>query len=169
LLWSVLISGYPPEAFDKLVELAATFPENAGNHVAYMSRYGTARHRDWLGANEVREQMRAAAAKFFDSYDVLLMPVNQVPAIPHDHSEPQAARQVTIDGVAHEYYEMTAWIALATALFLPATAIPVGRTASGLPVGMQIVAPYLEDFTGLDFAARAEQVLGGFEAPPGFE
>jgi amidase len=168
LLWPIMLSGYPDETFGEMVKLASTLPENAGHHLAYMARYGTERHRDWLGANEVREQMCSIVADFFTRYDVLLMPVNQVPAIPHDHSEPQAARTIEINGRTHQYFDLLAWIALATALNLPAVSMPVGRTASGLPVGMQIVGPHLEDYTPIEFAMRAEEVLGGFEPPSAF-
>ncbi len=48
---------------------------------------------------------------------------------------------------------------------LPATVAPVGRLANGLPVGMQIVGPYLEDRTPIDFARHLADVVGGFEAP----
>jgi amidase len=34
-----------------------------------------------------------------------------------------------------------------------------------LPVGIQIVGPYLEDRTPLAFAAQLESLLGGFEPP----
>jgi amidase len=50
---------------------------------------------------------------------------------------------------------------------LPATAIPTGRLIDGLPMGIQAVAPYLEDRTSLRFAALVEQELGGFVAAPG--
>ncbi|HEV8717191.1 MAG TPA: hypothetical protein VGX03_30770 [Candidatus Binatia bacterium] len=43
-----------------------------------------------------------------------------------------------------------------------------GVTPAGLPVGMQIVGPYLEDRTPIDFARRLAEVVGGFEAPPGY-
>jgi len=35
---------------------------------------------------------------------------------------------------------------------LPATATPIGRTAPGLPIGVQIIGPYLEDLTTIAFA-----------------
>jgi amidase len=47
----------------------------------------------------------------------------------------------------------------------PATVVPVGRTASGLPVGMQIIGAYLEDHTTIDVAARIGEIATGF-APP---
>ena len=51
---------------------------------------------------------------------------------------------------------------------LAATAAPVGRTAQGLPVGLQVLGPYLEDATPIDFADRMSTVVGGFVPPPGF-
>jgi amidase len=36
----------------------------------------------------------------------------------------------------------------------------------GLPMGVQIVGPYLQDRTPLRFAQLVEQALGGFEPPP---
>ncbi|WP_405164495.1 hypothetical protein OG203_05085 [Nocardia sp. NBC_01499] len=49
-----------------------------------------------------------------------------------------------------------------------ATAAPIGRTPEGLPFGMQIVGPYLEDHTTLRFAELIEQEFGGFSPPLGF-
>jgi len=36
-----------------------------------------------------------------------------------------------------------------------------------LPVGIQIVGPYLEDATSIDVAARLADVVGGFRPTPG--
>ena len=60
------------------------------------------------------------------------------------------------------------WIALAGLSGCPATIVPVGRTKGGLPVGLQIVGPYLEDATPIDVGARLADVLGGFVPPPGY-
>jgi amidase len=51
---------------------------------------------------------------------------------------------------------------------LPVTVAPVGRTPAGLPVGVQIVGPHLEDRTPIDFAQRMADVVGRFEPPPGY-
>jgi len=96
-----------------------------------------------------------------------LMPVAMVPAIPHDHSEPFPERVIEVNGVTRPYTDLMAWVALATLTHLPATVVPVGRTASGLPVGIQIVGPYLEDRTTLAVARLIEGLLGGFVPPPG--
>jgi len=50
---------------------------------------------------------------------------------------------------------------------LPSTLAPVGRTPAGLPVGPQVVGPYLEDRTTIDFATRLADVIGGYTPPPG--
>ena len=118
-------------------------------------------------ANERREQLRALMAEFFRDVDALLMPVAVVPAIPHDHSEPFADRVIRSNGGSRPYTDLIGWIALATVTYLPATVVPVGRTASGLPVGIQIVGPYLEDRTTLAVARLIEELLGGFVAATG--
>jgi amidase len=46
--------------------------------------------------------------------------------------------------------------------------VPAGRTAGGLPVGVQIVGPYLEDRTTLGAGRAIVDVLGGFAPPPGY-
>jgi amidase len=53
--------------------------------------------------------------------------------------------------------------------YLPATIAPVGLAKNGLPVGIQIVSPYLEDKTSIHFAELLEETIGGFTAPPGFD
>jgi amidase len=76
-------------------------------------------------------------------------------------------RRIRVNGEERPYLENVAWPGLVTMAWLPSTVIPVGRTAAGLPVGVQIVGPYLEDRTPLAFARAAERVLGGFTPPPG--
>ena len=57
---------------------------------------------------------------------------------------------------------------VATLPGLPATAVPIERTDTGLPVGIQIVGPYLEDRTTLAFARLVEREFGGFVPPRAF-
>jgi len=51
---------------------------------------------------------------------------------------------------------------------LPATVAPVTRSASGLPIGVQIVSRLYGDLTTIAVAGMLEERLGGFRAPPGF-
>jgi amidase len=51
---------------------------------------------------------------------------------------------------------------------LPATVIPIDHSQAGLPIGVQIVGPYLEDRTPIAFAELLEREFGGFVPPPGY-
>lgn len=98
----------------------------------------------------------------------VLCPVCPVPAFPHDHSPDMDARTITVDGQVRPYWDQTAWVAPASAAFLPAVSVPAGLTVGGLTVGLQVIASYLEDRTALDLGRRIEEVLGGFLAPHAF-
>ena len=65
-------------------------------------------------------------------------------------------------------WDLNAWMAPAGACYLPATVIPVGRVANGLPVGIQIVGPYLEDRTTLDLGKHLLELVAGCPQPSGF-
>ena len=89
-------------------------------------------------------------------------------AFPHDHSE-ISARSLEVDGAARPYLDQVFWAGFIGAVLLPATAVPVGVDPSGLPIGLQVVGPFLGDRTTIDFARHMEDALGGFTAPPGYE
>jgi Asp-tRNA(Asn)/Glu-tRNA(Gln) amidotransferase A subunit family amidase len=55
----------------------------------------------------------------------------------------------------------------ATMAGLPVTVAPIDRSQNGLPIGMQIIGPYLEDRTTIAFAEYIEREIGGFVPPPG--
>ena len=166
LLYPILLGTMAQESFDGFVALASQLPVEDDGGLARSVRFATLRHRDWLFAHERREQVRATMADFFRDVDALLMPVTVVPAIPHDHSEPFTDRVIRADGGERPYTDLFGWIALTTLAYLPATVVPVGRTRDGLPVGVQIVGPYLEDRTTLAVGRCVSEVLGGFTPPP---
>jgi amidase len=166
LLFGVLANGFPPEAlagFDAaaagLVGVPGTQPE--------IVRAIAQRHREWVVTNEQRAQMRVAWERYFETHDVLLAPVMPTVAFPHDHSE-YTTRTIVVNGTALPYIHQLFWAGLTNVVYLPAVAAPVGLARSGLPVGIQIVAPYLEDRTAIRFAALLADAIGGFVAPPGF-
>ena len=129
------------------------------------SAWARASHRDWLDVDEQRQRVRAHCAQLFRDHDVLLCPVAPVAAIPHDQ-RPMAERTIVIDGEERPYGDLGSWISLAGVALLPATSAPVGRTAGGLPLAVQIVGPHLEDRTTLAVARRLAELVGGFEPPP---
>jgi amidase len=123
---------------------------------------------DWQRQNFRRLQSRAQWQAYFDLVDVFLSPVAFSAAFPHDHSEPMARRTIATPRGPRPYFDMFNWIAPSTLTGCPATVAPVGRTAEGLPVGVQIMGPYWEDATPITFADLLSRELGGFAAPPGY-
>jgi len=165
LLQAVMGAGLPDGLFADLVAVAeGAGPGDDDPHVRF-ARDVTARMRDWHPANEERHRTRARWAGFFRHHDVLLTPVAPTVAIPHDH-RPIPERHLMVDGQRRPYWDVILWPSLANFAGLPATVVPAGLAESGLPVGIQILGPYLEDRTTLAFAALVETVLGGFRRPP---
>jgi len=128
-----------------------------------------ASHREWLGRSEERLAARAAWQQYFRSHDAFLHPVAFVAAYPHNHAGTFFERTVDTAAGKRLYADILRWIVFGTLTGCPATAAPAGRTAAGLPVGVQILGPFLEDATPIDVAARVAAVVGGFKAPPGFD
>ncbi|ACB94943.1 amidase family protein [Beijerinckia indica] len=126
----------------------------------------TARHREWLRANEMRAGMQHTLQRFFTHYDVLLSPISPMPAFPHDHRPFLRRRLRGSDGRTFSYLELLNWIALATTCGLPATALPIGLTSQNLPVGAQLIGPRNSDARTLAIAQAMEEMIGGFQIPP---
>ena len=78
------------------------------------------------------------------------------------------ARRLTIGGREVSYWEHLRWMGLTGVSWLPATVVPVGLNNDGLPVGLQIAGPYLEDKTTLRLGKLLSQILGGCPRPPGY-
>ena len=109
---------------------------------------------------QLMERVRA----FHEKYRFLVCAVNQVP--PFDASEPWPS---SIDGVKMENY--VAWMKTAywiSTTCCPAISVPAGFTDDALPVGIQIVGRYRQDFEVLGIAHAFEQATGfGKRRPPG--
>jgi amidase len=130
-----------------------------------MGRGTIMRHRDWIAVNERRELIRRRWSAWFADHDALLCPVTPVAAQPMS-DESLFSRTITVDGASRPANDLVLWPGLAGVACLPSTVVPVGRTASGLPVGVQVVGPYLGDRTSLKIAQRLGDLTGGYEAPP---
>jgi amidase len=168
LLNSFFSADLPAEIYEHLRNVAAAIADNVDDLDARASRGLVLSHRDWIRADRVRNGMAARFRELFRQFDVVVCPVMPTPAFPHDHGADWSARRIDIDGAQHRYSYQAVWAGVATLTGQPATAIPLERSDQGLPVGVQIVGPYLEDRTTLAFAALAEREFGGFVAPPGY-
>jgi amidase len=124
-------------------------------------------HRDWLIVDDSRAKLRGEWAALFGAFDAVICPVMPTPAYPLDQSPDVETRTISIDGVEIPYVDQLIWAGLATLPGLPATSIPIGPSPEGLPIGVQIVGPWLEDRTPLALAGLIEREFGGFVPPLG--
>ena len=123
---------------------------------------------EWIGLLDAQIAVRRQWAALFETCDVVLMPAFGQVAFPHNDEPDQGKRSLTIDGEATRYFDQIAWAGPASLGNLPSTSVPIGRSKAGLPIGMQIIGPYLEDRTTLGFAGLLEREFGGFQPPPGY-
>jgi amidase len=156
------------EAYAEQVKIAETLSPDDMSPRAHTARGATMPQRAWGRANEQRNRLRYQWRDFFTRYDVLIAPVAATAAFPHDHNPDVGARRVIINGQPHPHVDIT-WAGLAALSYLPATAAPIGLTAAGLPVGLQIIGPEGDDPTTIEFARLLAQEIGGFIPPPGYE
>lgn len=171
LLSTIIASDAPPKVQARmqrmrpLAALARNLGAGRGSWAEAVLRQ-TASHVEWLAADETRARLRHMAEEALSSFDVIIAPISPVAAFPHDH-RPFQARSLQLSGGAKiPYTSMLDWIALATACHLPATAVPAGVSASGLPVGVQIIGPHGADAKTLAVAQAIDETFGGFLAPP---
>lgn len=111
-----------------------------------------------------RMRSRAVWAEQFRDVDVVVCPTNFTAAFPHD-TRPFAERTISTPEGDRPYDAQVFWVAHAALPGLPAVSAPVGRTASGLPVGAQLIGPLHEDDTAITFAELVSDVVGGYEQP----
>ena len=168
LLTSALSFGLPPDAFAQAQRAANELSADDHSLAAERARGTVLTHRDWIFADGARRRLREQWRALFRDVDIVLCPPSPTVAFAHDHS-PTSTRKLVIDGKSYPYFDANlVWSELATTSGLPATVMPVSRSADGLPIGLQIIGPFLEDRTTLAFAALVEREFAGFVAPPGY-
>lgn len=132
-------------------------PSLAANIEAGAPLTGVDVARAYTQRTALAETMR----RFFDpaaeGWDLLVLPVSQVPPFPVEQEFP-----ADING--REQPDYLAWMRsayLITVTGCPALALPAGHTRDGLPVGIQLVARHGGERRLLEIAAALEEVLAG--------
>ncbi|MGE5636596.1 MAG: amidase [Nocardioidaceae bacterium] len=114
----------------------------------------------YLGAFDRIAEIEAAAMAWFERRPVALCPVAPDVAPPlGEFAFPP------IDGEPARPGGKLSLCSYASALGLPALALPVMRSSAGLPVGVQLLAPRGEERTLIDLGRRLEAALGGWIDP----
>ncbi|MDI3405827.1 amidase [Streptomyces cavernicola] len=165
LMYATGTAAVGDAAFQAEVDAAAKLADDDHSPGAFFLRSRTQRHRDWLRANEEREKLARTWARYFEDHDVLVTPSAPTAAVPDLTSVPVPQRRITVDGVERPYFDQTAWANLTSHVRLPAATVPVGRTATGLPLSVQVVGPYLADRTVLAVAEELSRLFPQPAAP----
>ncbi len=140
----------------------------ATRDIAKVDAYGASlSHRDWLRLDEARRRLGRRWEAFFQDFDLLLCPPLSSAAFLHSQVPPQE-RTLTVNGRDVAFERQLFWAGYAGLFGLPATVAPIGQTAEGLPVGVQIIGPRFGDLTCLRFAQLLETCYRDFTPPPGF-
>jgi amidase len=168
LLGAARSAGTSPDVYEKTQSAAAALQPDDNSLATERVRGTVMSHREWLATDQARERLKEQWRQFFRQWDIVLYPAAPFPAFPHDHSLPIEARRIEIDGEAYPYNDtFYVWADPATTCGLPATVAPIGHSPTGLPIGVQIIGPYLEDRTTIAFSEFIEREFGGFVPPPG--
>jgi amidase len=111
----------------------------------------------WLDLLDAQARIRRQWAVLFESFDVVVAPAFGACAFPATEEADWRKRRLLIDGQETDFGSQLAWAAIATLPNLPATAMPLGLGVEGLPIGAQVIGPYLEDRMTIAFADLLSQ------------
>jgi amidase len=145
-------------------DLLRDHPDQIGPNVTWNTERGLeVTAADLRRAAALQAEVAVRVTEFFAEFDLLACPVSQV--APFDV---EADWVRSVDGVPqHTYLDWMASCYLISVTGLPAVSVPVGCTAAGLPVGLQLVGPRRSDWDLLAAARAVEAAAGyGAAAPP---
>jgi amidase len=111
--------------------------------------------RQIVDAEIAQGELIRRTAKWFENYDLLICPAVTCP--PFDVNQRYVAE---VDGVRFEGY--MGWLVLTLAITVtacPVIALPGGFTASGLPIGLQLVGPPRSEAKLIAMASYLEKLL----------
>jgi Asp-tRNA(Asn)/Glu-tRNA(Gln) amidotransferase A subunit family amidase len=110
----------------------------------------------WIDRDEVRGNL----LRQMETYRVLICPVASIPAFRHGE------RTWTVEGTEVGYLDAMTYTHWFNILGNPAVVVPAGRSAEGLPIGVQVVGRPFEEEVVLAVAEQIERALGGYVKPP---
>lgn len=151
MFWAAMPGKLPPE-------ITQHFKETLKINI----RFGQELTGDqMITAQRTRSHLFTIMEQFLRGYDALAIPVVGLASFPVETEYPAA-----VDGVpCHDYLDWLKFSFLATTVTLPSISIPVGFTANGAPMGIQMIGRPRGEAGLLQIARVMEQVTEGFGKP----
>jgi len=124
-------------------DLVERYPDRTSNHLKDLVRTGKAHTAyDYLAAKALQEELRSAVSSQLSGFDAVL-------TLPAFGEAPEGL------GYTGDADYCAPWTLLGT----PAVSLPAGFGKNGLPLGLQIVGAYRQDYRTLRVAKWIESVL----------
>jgi Asp-tRNA(Asn)/Glu-tRNA(Gln) amidotransferase A subunit family amidase len=143
-----MLRGHEPELspiLDEFFSWTAAEPAHTGESLL----------ATWLGRDDVRERILWQMRK----YPVLICPTAAILAFRHGE------REWLVEGKTVKYLDAWSYCEWFNLLGFPAVVVPLGRSAEGLPIGVQIVGRPWEEELVLAVATVLERELGPWPQP----
>ena len=101
--------------------------------------------------------------RFFESYDLILSPTLLQPPVPLGFLDTNSKDGETYGAHFRSFWGFTS---LQNATGEPAISLPLHWSKDGLPVGVQLAAPFGDELRLLQVSAQIERAVGGFKKSP---
>ncbi|WP_186163259.1 amidase [Burkholderia gladioli] len=147
LLWKIQLMETKP-AFK---QVTAGHEEKIFKHVQGIYDAAETSIVDFVDAEQKSEQLRDGFSEYFQKYDALICPV--LPVAGHGHDS-----DLDINGQAVSALHVMDPTAPLNVTGLPGMTLRFGTSSDGLPIGVQIVAPWMAESTLLHLASLLEAV-----------
>ena len=120
---------------------------------------------DYAAALTRKDELIAKLEAFFDRWDAFLCPVTVSPAIGHV----PFGTPIDVDTAKVPYFIAgTAYTCPFNLTGHPVAILPLTKSASGLPIGVQVVGKLWSEPALLELAKKIAQITGPFTSPPNF-
>jgi amidase len=106
-----------------------------------------------------REKTREELLRWMKATPIMIAPVGATCAWRH------GTQRLEISGESISVFRAFSYSQTINVFGLPAVAVPAGRTAQGLPIGVQVIGRPFEEFAVLSAARIIEHGLGGWSLP----